>query len=126
MRELLFFLCLCCSSAQAGGSDLGMVLKDFESTKTYSYEFGDVPHGEIASISVYFTNRTSSILNMKMIRIWGDDFASTNNCPSRLARDHRCTIKISFKPRTIGLFSGHLQIDASKSKIHLYLTGWGI
>ncbi|HEY2361332.1 MAG TPA: choice-of-anchor D domain-containing protein [Candidatus Angelobacter sp.] len=94
-------------------------------------DFGKVPIGKSASLTVIATNNSvsDSQMRIKAITVTGP-YRETDNCSSSsvLALDASCLITVTFTPTAEGRFPGTLSISNSSSSLpsEILLTGVGV
>jgi hypothetical protein len=74
---------------------------------------------------VNLTNAGTTALTISGVTISGD-FTQTNNCPSNLATQATCTIKITFKPSVAGTRTGWLMVNDNSNGSPQYVQFTGV
>jgi subtilase family serine protease len=113
-------------SVTLSGKGTGPVAK----LSTTSLSYGSVAVNSSSALSVTFQNTGTTTLSLTGISIAGSNassFTQSNKCPSTLATDKYCTIKVTFKPTKTGALTASLKFsdNAANSPQTVTLTGTG-
>lgn len=91
----------------------------------YSYNFGSTTTNFPLYTDFTLNNHGPGPLFIYNIAIGGIDFNAYYNCPSTMAPQTFCTIRVRFQPWNEGFKTGRLIIRTNDGLIQINLSGWG-
>ncbi|KHD87121.1 MAG: hypothetical protein OM95_16200 [Bdellovibrio sp. ArHS] len=96
-------------------------------TVHYYYNFGRTALNRLKGVSFTLRNTGNLPLYFNDFDIHGSGFGYEENCPRLLFSGQRCTVRVFFRPTSLGTYSGALDIDMTGAEdIRIHLRGRGV